>query len=100
TSADNASWVRRKQAVTLRFFRPSYAMGLILTQLQTTIEAKYGLSSADYATHGGSLPILVQCSGSISAISVSGLPQREDHNMVVEGLCRILGKDNDKLRLA
>ncbi|HEX2146268.1 MAG TPA: heme-binding protein, partial [Pseudorhizobium sp.] len=37
TSADNASWVRRKRAVTLRFFQSSYAIGLKLSQQNTTI---------------------------------------------------------------
>lgn len=100
TTADNASWVRRKRAVTMRFFRSSYAMGLVLAQQQTTIEAKYGLVSADYATHGGSFPIVVEGTGCIGAVTVSGLPQREDHNMVVEALCRLLDLDNNTLRLS
>src|SRR5690606_7873000 len=100
TTADNASWVRRKRAVTMRFFRSSYAMGLVLSQQQTTIEAKFGLASADYATHGGSFPIVVEGTGCIGAVSVSGLPQREDHNMVVEALCRLLDLDNSTLQLS
>ncbi len=99
TTADNASWVRRKRAVTLRFFRSSYALGLTLSLQGTTIEAKYGVPAADYATHGGSFPILVEGTGCVGAVTVSGLPQREDHNMVVEALCRLLGKDNATLGL-
>jgi uncharacterized protein (UPF0303 family) len=30
----------------------------------------------------------------------SGLPQRDDHNLVVEALCLELKKDHDALRLA
>lgn len=99
TTADNASWVRRKRAVTLRFFRSSYAVGLALSQQGTTAEAKYGLAAADYATHGGSFPILLRGTGCIGAVTVSGLPQREDHNLVVEALCRMLGHNHDALRL-
>src|SRR3546814_1823993 len=40
TTADNASWVRRKRAVTLRFFRSSYAVGRVLAQQNMTIEAR------------------------------------------------------------
>jgi len=99
TTADNASWVRRKRAVTLRFFRSSYAVGRVLAQQNMTIEAKYGLSSADYATHGGSFPILVEGTGCVGAVTVSGLPQREDHNMVVEALCRMLEQNSGRLAL-
>lgn len=100
TTADNASWVRRKRAVALRFFTSSYGIGLKLSHQQTTIEEKYGLTAADYATHGGSFPIFVEGTGCIGAVTVSGLPQREDHNIVVEALCRTLGKDYAALRLA
>jgi uncharacterized protein (UPF0303 family) len=100
TTADNASWVRRKRAVVLRFFQASYGMGLKLAQQNTSIEEKYGLSGADYATHGGSFPVFVKSTGCIGAVTVSGLPQREDHNLVVEALCRMLNKDHEKLKLA
>ena len=83
----------------MRFFRSSYALGLVLAQQQTSIEAKFGLDSADYATHGGSFPIFVKGTGCIGAVTVSGLPQREDHNMVVEALCRLLDQDHNLLRL-
>ncbi|MCB5201024.1 heme-degrading domain-containing protein [Neorhizobium sp. T786] len=99
TTADNTSWIRRKRAVAMRFFRSSYALGLVLAQQQTSIEAKFGLDSADYATHGGSFPIFVKGTGCIGAVTVSGLPQREDHNMVVEALCRLLDQDHNLLRL-
>ncbi|MCJ8518011.1 uncharacterized protein (UPF0303 family) [Pseudorhizobium tarimense] len=100
TTADNAAWVRRKRAVTLRFFQASYGMGLKLSQQNTTMEEKFGLPHADFATHGGSFPIFVTGTGCIGAVTVSGLPQREDHNMVVEALCRMLGKDHDSLKLS
>jgi uncharacterized protein (UPF0303 family) len=35
----------------------------------------------------------------IGAVTVSGLPQRDDHAMVVAALCTMLDKDHDALRL-
>ena len=32
-------------------------------------------------------------------MTVSGLPQRDDHNLVVEALAEILGADHDALKL-
>ena len=60
---------------------------------------RYGLPDADYAAHGGCFPIHVAGTGIIGAVTVSGLTQREDHNLVVEALCLALKKDHDSLRL-
>ncbi|MGK6315955.1 heme-degrading domain-containing protein [Neorhizobium sp. DT-125] len=99
STADNEGWVRRKRNLVLRFFQSSYAVGRKLAQQDATLETKFGLSFADYAAHGGSFPIAVAGVGCIGAVTVSGLPQREDHNLVVEALARMLGKDISKLRL-
>jgi uncharacterized protein (UPF0303 family) len=99
STADNEAWVRRKRNVVLRFFQSSYAIGRKLALQATTLEEKYGLSSLDYAAHGGSFPINVRGVGCIGAVTVSGLPQREDHNLVVEVLSQKLGKDLAPLAL-
>ena len=97
TSPDNAEWVRRKSNLVARFHRSSYAIGL---EMGASLFEKYGLPIADYAAHGGSFPIRVHGAGVIGSITVSGLPQRADHELVVEALCAELGKDYAKLALA
>ena len=99
SSPDNESWVRRKRDIVLRFFQSSYLIGRKLAQQDATLESRFGLSSADYAAHGGSFPIAVTGVGCIGAVTVSGLPQREDHNLVVEALSRLLGTDISTCRL-
>jgi len=37
--------------------------------------------------------------GIVGAVTVSGLPQREDHNLVVEALCLLTGRDYRSLQL-
>ena len=49
---------------------------------------------------GPSFPISVKGTGCIGAVTVSGLPQRDDHNLAVEALALMLAKDLDTLRLA
>jgi uncharacterized protein (UPF0303 family) len=85
--------------MVLRYFRSSYASGLKLQKDGKTVEDN-GLSGADYAPHGGSFPINVKGTGCIGAVTVSGLPQRDDHNLAVEALALMLAKDLDTLRLA
>lgn len=98
TTSDNPEWVRRKSNVVFRFHRSSYAVGLDLEQKQSSIEAR-GLPTADYASHGGSFPVRVQNAGLVAAVTVSGLPQRADHELVVEALCLELNHDYSALRL-
>ena len=99
SSADNAGWVQRKRGLVLRFFQSSYAIGRKLALQQSTLEEKFGLSSKDYAAHGGSFPIVVTGVGCIGAVTVSGLPQRDDHEMVVRALCTLQGRDYEELAL-
>ncbi len=100
TTPDNAEWVRKKSNVVARFHRSSYGVGLSLKAKSETLLEKHGLPVADYAAHGGSFPLAVAGAGVVGSVTVSGLPQRMDHELVVEGLCAELGRDYAKLRLA
>lgn len=100
TTPDNVEWVRRKCNVVARFHRCSYAVGLHERSKDQTVIESQGLALADYATHGGCFPITVQGAGIVGSVTVSGLPQRADHELVVEALCSLLGKDYAALRLA
>ena len=99
TTPDNPRWVQRKSNVVARFHRSSYAIGLTLAQSERTFSERYGLPDADYAAHGGSFPLHVEGAGIIGSVTVSGLPQREDHNLVIEALCLELKQDHVSLRL-
>jgi uncharacterized protein (UPF0303 family) len=99
TTPDNVEWVRRKSNVVARFHRSSYATGLREKIKNQTLLESQGLPIADYCTHGGSFPLTVSGAGVVGSITVSGLPQRSDHELVVEALCAMLGKDYDQLRL-
>lgn len=98
TTPDNPEWVRRKSNVVARYHRSSYGMGLNLQLKSETLEGR-GHSVADFAAHGGSFPIHVEGAGVIGSVTVSGLPQRADHELVVEALCGLLGRDYELLKL-
>lgn len=97
---DNAEWVRRKRNVTLRFFKSSYAIGLALKRDGTTLEAKFGLRPDDYMAHGGSFPIRLQDGTCLGAVTISGLPQRDDHDLVSRVLAECLRQNPSGLALA
>jgi uncharacterized protein (UPF0303 family) len=98
-SPDNADWARRKRNVVLRFHRSSYAVGLDLARRQTTLRDRYGLEERDYAAHGGCFPLLLRGTGCVGTIAVSGLPQREDHELIVAVLAAELGAPAAQLAL-
>jgi len=99
TTPDNLEWVRRKSNVVARFHRSSYAIGLKERIKGETLLEIQGLPLADYATHGGSFPLAVVGAGVLGSATVSGLPQRYDHELVIEALCALLGRDYEALHL-
>ena len=100
TSPDNVEWVRRKSNVVARFHHSSYVAGLREKVKNQTLTESQGLPLAEYATHGGSFPLSVAGGGIVGSVTVSGLPQRADHELVIEALCGLLGKKYEDLRLA
>jgi uncharacterized protein (UPF0303 family) len=86
TSADNDHWIQRKNNVVARFGHSSYYMGRQLASAGQSMEEKYLLSSQEYAAHGGAFPLIVRGAGVIGAITISGLPQAEDHEVVTTTL--------------
>ena len=83
TSPDNASWVLRKNSVVQRFGHSSFYMGTQYRSKGKSFEEHSGLDFAEYAAHGGAFPILLKGTGPVGTITVSGLPQREDHELLI-----------------
>ena len=98
TTPDNLEWIRRKRNVVTRYHRSSYGIGLKNERANTTLQAK-GLDLKDYAAHGGCFPILLEGTGCVGTITVSGLPQREDHELVVAVLQEYLHLTGEDLAL-
>lgn len=94
TTPENADWARRKRNTVELMQRSSYAVGRMLERDNATLEQKMGLPLRDYAAHGGSFPIRVEGVGCAGAVTVSGLPQREDHDLVtsvIAEMCEVSG---------
>ena len=85
-SADQADWIRRKNNVVSRFGRSSFHVGSDHKLRGVDFEAIAYLDSKDYAAHGGAFPIIIKGVGIVGTITVSGLPQAEDHALVVDAI--------------
>ena len=93
TAADNDEWVKRKVRLVNRFGHSSFYMGQLLKHKGKTIEQSYLISESEFAAHGGCFPIIVKGTGMVGTITVSGLPQEEDHKLVVESIRAFLAKE-------
>ncbi|MFD4785786.1 heme-degrading domain-containing protein [Streptomyces sp. NPDC058459] len=92
STPDNDAWIARKRRVVERYGSASYLVGSRFRAKGTTFEDSSRLDPDLYAAHGGSFPVTVAGVGVIGSVTVSGLPQLEDHRLVVEALERFLGE--------
>lgn len=99
SNASNPDWARRKINVVKRYLRSTYRMVLEQQRPDRTFKVGEGLDIAEYVLAGGGFPVTVKGAGVIGVIAVSGLPEREDHNVVVDALCAHLGLDRARLAL-
>jgi uncharacterized protein (UPF0303 family) len=91
TAADNDAWIERKNRVVRRFGHSSFYVGTMLALDGASIEEKFLLDPTLYAAHGGAFPVIVRDVGVVGTVTVSGLPQAEDHRLVVAVLREFLG---------
>lgn len=86
STPDNDAWIQRKIRSVLRFGHSSM---YISTQRRLDgrrlAEASF-VDESEFAAAGGSFPVHVEGCGIIGTVTVSGLPQAEDHRLVVDAI--------------
>ncbi|MFG2434200.1 heme-degrading domain-containing protein [Streptomyces sp. NPDC048508] len=90
STPDNDVWIDRKRRVVERYGCSSLLVGSRFRAKGTTFEDSSRLDPDTYAAHGGAFPLTVKDTGVIGTVVVSGLPQIEDHRLVVEALEKFL----------
>ena len=93
TSPDNDEWIKRKVRLVYRFGHSSFYMGQLLKSKGKRLEEAYLLSESEFAPHGGSFPVIVKDTGVIGTITSSGLPQEDDHKLVVQAIRDYLAQE-------
>jgi uncharacterized protein (UPF0303 family) len=99
SSNSNFDWVRRKINVVKMFQKSTYRMVLEQDSPDRAFKTGHGLPVTDYVLAGGGFPVVIKGIGAVGAFGVSGLPEREDHGIIVDALCDHLGIDRKSLAL-
>jgi uncharacterized protein (UPF0303 family) len=91
TTAENDAWIERKVNVVNRFAAASYLVGRRLAARGTALDEALGVEPLLFAAHGGAFPIRIRDVGVVGTVTVSGLPQADDHAFVTEMIGAFLG---------
>lgn len=91
-TADNDIRIQRKSRTTERYAEPSLLVGLKGRIGGGRLEDNGWFDETRYASHGGAFPIFVKNTGQVATVTVSGLPQKADHDLVVEALTSFLNR--------
>ncbi|MDP9700149.1 MULTISPECIES: heme-degrading domain-containing protein [Paenibacillus] len=86
THPDNENWIRRKNNVVNHFGSSSWHTALRLRSENKILEQDYQLSDSDYVLAGGAFPLILKEEGQVGTITISGLPDEEDHDLVTTGI--------------
>ena len=92
TSATNDAWVERKVRVVRLVGTSSLRAGAEAAAEGSTFEERQRVDPLLHAAHGGAFPLVVRDVGLVGVVTVSGLPQLEDHRLVVRVLREFLAE--------
>ncbi|KAF9242031.1 hypothetical protein BU15DRAFT_60541 [Melanogaster broomeanus] len=102
TVPDNMHWVKRKEAVVLRWGVSSMRMELAIQEpgksAQQSLKDRFEIADPSiYACHGGGFPVKVKgVEGIVGVIVISGVALEDEiwHAVIVDGIKEHLAKQN------
>jgi uncharacterized protein (UPF0303 family) len=92
TTPDNDGWIAGKKKIVGRFHKSSFYIALKLLEENKAMEEEYRLSSLEYIPAGGGFPLIIKGAGVVGTVTVSNLPQEDDHAFVVHSMRSYLKK--------
>lgn len=84
--ADKHNWLKRKANLAKHFEESSLSVKHDLIDKNMSLEKTFALSQENYLAKGGAIPIFVKNAGMVATITVSGLNDEEDHNIIIDAL--------------
>ncbi|MGB0999132.1 MAG: heme-binding protein [Flavobacteriales bacterium] len=84
--ADKHLWLSRKANLVKHFEESSLSVKHDLINNNMTLSETFALDEKVYLAKGGSIPVFVKHAGMIAIVTVSGLHDEEDHNLIVDAL--------------
>jgi uncharacterized protein (UPF0303 family) len=85
----NDNWIRRKRNLVELTGEPTFLVGQRLAAAGKTLD-DLGVEEVDFAPAGGGYPLIVD-DAVVGSVIVSGVPQEDDHALVVEALRALVG---------
>jgi uncharacterized protein (UPF0303 family) len=85
----NDNWIRRKRNLIELTGEPTFLVGQRLAAEGKTLD-DLNLDEVDFAPAGGGYPLIVN-DVVVGSVIVSGVPQQDDHALVVEALSALVG---------
>jgi uncharacterized protein (UPF0303 family) len=96
TTLDNVAWMDKKFNMVRRVEISSLLHTLRLCRKGQTLKDR-GLDPDVYVWGGGGFPLAVEGAGVIGAVIVSGLPDMQDHDTIVQCLSKTLNREAPRL---
>ena len=84
--ADKHLWLERKANVAEHFEESSLSVKNDLENRNMSLDQTFALDGKDYVAKGGAIPIFVKDAGMLATITVSGLRDVDDHQIIVDAL--------------
>jgi uncharacterized protein (UPF0303 family) len=93
SSGDNPVWAQRKSNTVKRLLKSSYRATLEVNAPSHMFPPHRNLPVEEFALSGGGFPVRVKGAGIVGSVTVSGLHERDDHEIVVAAICEEIGLD-------
>lgn len=90
-TSDNLAWAARKRAVAHRFHKSSLAIKIEAAEKGYDFNQMFRVPREEFVASGGAFPLILRGGTLIGTVAVSGMPDIEDHAIVVRGLRQVLG---------
>lgn len=84
--ADKHSWLKRKANIAKHFEESSLSVKYDLVKGNMTLSETFALDDKEYLAKGGAIPIFVKSAGITAVVTVSGLHDEEDHQIIMDAL--------------